>query len=368
MFTNSVDFSITSSTLTSVQMVVNPSIVSFPFLGTAIVPIYRLDSLGQSDPAVVFSRSTLAQIYFGNITMWNDPQLQEINQQIVLPNKSITVVVDTSATDTNHIFTDALCKFSSLACTLIPSSNQPQWPLHNYSAHVTTTGSLGVTATVITLDNSIGYTTLATALDNLASVGSMVNRGGNTVQPVAESVSFALLELATGSTTQGFNLNDASSALAWPINVMSYLLINTQYSRDTCAIRQATVEFGLFIYQSTVVAKLANGREYAVIPSLLMDVFNIVGNLMSVECDGQPVVTTNSVLEIIIGGTNRLAFVTNMLVNLYNVPTDPTKYTYSSLTSQVAWDKFTNAELDVAIFYQNELSTPVYSSMDYLII
>jgi len=372
MFTNSVDFSITSSTLTPVQVEVNPNVASLPFLVTAIVPIYRLDSLGTSDPVVVFSRSILAQIYFGNITVWNDPQLQQINKKITLPNKPITVVVDISISDTNQIFTDALCKFNSLACTLIPTSSQPQWPLHNYSASITAKGSVGVTATVITADNSIGYTTLAIALDNLASVGSMINKAGYIVQPRSESVAFALLELATGSTVTGIDLNDGSSALIWPINVMSYLLINTQYSRDTCAIRQATVEFWLFMYQSTVVAKIADGREYAVIPDLLMTVFDIIDNLMSAECDGQPVVTTNTVLQIVIGGTNRLSFVTNMLVNLYNVPTDPTKYVYGPLTSQVAWDKFENAELDVAIFYQNELSAAavatIQSSTDYLII
>jgi phosphate transport system substrate-binding protein len=368
MFTNSVDFSITSSTLTSVQMAVNPTVISLPFLGTAIVPIYRLDSLTTLGPAVVFSGSILAQIYLGNITMWNDPQLQKINHDIVLPNKTITVVVDTSVTDTNRVFADALCKFDSLACNIISFSVQPQWPVLNYSAYVTTKGSVGVTATVITLDNSIGYTTLAIALDNLASVGSMVNKGGDIIHPASESVSFALLELATGSTVNGVNLNDASSTSAWPINVMSYVLINTQYSRDTCAIRQASVEFLLFIYQSTVVAKVANGREYAVIPNLLMTVFDIINLLMSVQCDGQPVVTKNSILQIVIGGTNRLAFVTNMLTNLYNVPTDPTEYTYTPLTSQVAWDKFTNAELDAAIFYQNELSAPVQSSTDYLVI
>ena len=64
-----------------------------------------------------------------------------------------------------------------------------------------------------------------------------------------------------------------------------------------------------------------------------------------------------------------------MLVNLYNRPTysaTSINYVYLPLTSQVAWDKISNAELDVAIFYQDELSTStlqtVQSTSDFLII
>jgi phosphate transport system substrate-binding protein len=372
LFTNSVDFSIISSVLTPQQQETHPNVISLPFIGSAIVPIYRLDSLGTSAPAVIFSRSVLAQIYGGNITSWNDPQIQQINKGLTMPNHPITMVLDTSALHLNQAFTDALCQFEIALCTQIPVSTQPVWPVLNYSKYLTIVGPAAVAASVTTIDNSLAYTTLPIALNALATVGSMVNKAGYPVQPDSSSTSFAMVELATQAVQDGNTINDPSGASAWPINIMFYLLIDTQYTRDTCTVRQETVGLWLFIYQSTVATKLAQTRKYALLPDLLMNVFNIISSLNSqVMCNGQAVVTTSSVLNIVIGGTDRLSFLTNMLVDVYNssVITD---YTYVPLTSQVAWDKLDNREVDVAIVYQNQLSPAtlgeIQASSDHLLI
>jgi phosphate transport system substrate-binding protein len=373
LFTNSVDFAISSLALTSLQQELHPTVSAFPFVASAIVPIYRLDSLGQFAPPVIFNRSVLAQIYAGEIVWWNDSLIQGANPTIVLPNKTITLVLDTVASAGNQVFVDALCQFYTPICTQVPSSILPVWPRQNYAKYVLAAGEIGITATVTTLDNSLGYTVLSVALDNFASVGSMINKAGSTVKASASSVEFAMVELATASSRNDVSLNDASGASAWPINVMSYLLVNLEYTRDTCAIRLATLNFWLFIYHSSVVIKLAQSRQYALLPQLLSDVFfggiNI-GSLLL--CNGVPVASGNLQQQILIGGTDRLSFLSEMLVNLYNVPTDPTQYVYSPLTSQVAWDRFQSAELDVAFFYQSDLSSATIktlrSSSQFLVI
>ena len=337
---------------------------AFPFIASAIVPIYRLDSLGQFAPPVIFNRTVLAQIYSGSITWWNDSQIQGTNPTITMPNKTITLVLDTGSSANNAIFVDALCQFYTPICAHVPVSTVPLWPTQSYAAHVNTSED-NVAAIVTMIDNSIAFTILATALESSASIGSMLNKAGYTVQAGSLSVSFAMIELATQSVQNNINLNDASGASAWPINVMSYLLVDLVYTRDTCAIRRATVDFWLFIYQSPVVVKLAQSRQCTVLPDLLMTVFNSADNLVSqVLCDGQQVVTTGFKEQILIGGTDRLSFLTDMLVNLYDVPTDPTTYTYTPLASQVAWDKFQDAELDIAVFYKTELDSATIQSLD----
>jgi phosphate transport system substrate-binding protein len=372
LFTNSVDFAIISSVLTPEQQETHPTVLSLPFIGTAIVPIYRLDSLGSSAPAVVFSRSVLAQIYTGNITSWNDPQIIHLNAGVSMPNQPITLVLDISSLNLNQVFTDALCHFEITLCTQIPVSTQPLWPVLNYSKYLTTVGPVAVAASVTTTDNSLGYTTLPIALNTFATVGSMVNKAGYLVQPGSSSTSFALVELATQAVDHGDNINDPSGASAWPINIMSYLLIDTQYTRDTCTVREEVVEFWLFVYQSTIAGKLAQTRKYALLPDLLMTVFEIINTLQTqILCQGQQVVTTTSVLSIVIGGTERLSFLSNMLVDVYS-GSGITDYTYLPLTSQVAWDKLDNQEIDVAIVYQDELSPStleeIQSSSEYLLI
>lgn len=365
LFTNSVDFAVTSTLLSPLQQQLHPNTQALPFLASAIVPIYRLDFLGQSAPSVVFNRSVLPQIYAGEITWWNDSRIQESNPLVTMPNKTITLVLDTTESANNQIFLDALCQFYTSICSQIPTSILPSWPLQNYSNSVFAAGEVAVAATVTTLDNSMAYTVLSVALASLRSVGVMVNQAGYTVQASSSSVQFAMVELATSSVDGDINLNDASSASAWPINVMSYLLIDTQYTRDTCAIRRATVEFWYFIFKSSVVIKLAQSRQYAPLPDLLLQTFYGNGNLISsILCDGQPVVTGALQQQILIGGTNRLSFLTEMLVNLYNVPTDSTVYTYTPLTSQITIDKFESAELDVAFFYRSDLSSATIAGLD----
>ena len=373
LFTNSVDFAITSTPLTPQQQDLHSTVSAFPFLASAIVPIYRLDSLGQFAPTVAFNRTVLAQIYAGEITWWNDIRIQEANPTVTMPNKTITVVLDTLASANNQIFLQGLCQFYTPICSQIQLSTLPVWPIQAYARYALAAGEIGVAATVTTLDNSLGYTVLSVALSNLVTVGSMINKAGHTIKASASSVQFAMVELATGSIETEINLNDASGASAWPINVMSYLLIDTEYTRDTCAIRQATMEFWLFVYQSSVVAKLAQSRQYALLPTLLSDVFYSSINLESlILCQGQPVVTGSLQQQIQIGGTSRLSFLTEMLVNLYNVPTDSTQYIYTPLTSQVAMDKLQSAELDVAILYESDLTAAtlksLQSSSDLLII
>jgi phosphate transport system substrate-binding protein len=375
MFSNSVDFAIMSRGLTINDQQLHPNLALFPFLAEAIVPIYRLDSLGPLAPSLVFTRSLLAQIYVGQITWWNDTQIREVNPKVIMPNKTITVVIDSTQSSNNRVFTAALCKFSTDLCTKIPASNQPSWPINDYATVLIVTQSEFVASTVTTQDNSIAYTILPAAIEARASVGLMINSANQTIPASASSTNFAVMELATKPFLGGFgsiDLNDASGASAWPINIMSYVLIDLDRTRDTCAIREATVEFWLFIYQSPVVAELAQRRQYALIPDQVLTVFNTVQNLVSgVMCDGQQVVTNSIKEQLVISGTDRLSFLTSLLVNLYNTPTDTVNYVYMPQSSQVVWNRLINAETDVAIFYQNELdpttTAGLQSDSDFLI-
>ena len=362
IFTNSVDFATTSTVLTSLQQELHPTVSTYPVMGAAIVPVYRIDALGEFAPAIIFTREVLAQIYAGYITWWNDTRIQNANPGVKMPNASITMVIDSVASVNNLVFIDALCKFYVPICSKVEPSTLPAWPISNYANYVMTTGGTDIATLVTTIDNSIGYTILATALDCAANIGSMVNKAQYTVVASSSSVDFAMVELATSE----IYLNDASGASAWPINVMTYLMIDRETTRDTCAIRQATVKFWLYIYQSSVVTSLAEQREYAVLSNLLMNVFNSVNDLQSeILCEGQVVVTTAPAQQIVVGGTDHLSFLLGMLINLYNENTSTSvDYTYSPIDSQVAWDKLANAELDIAIFYQEELDSATLATLE----
>ena len=89
---DAIDFGSVTVGLSAEQVAAHPNLDMYPFLVTAIVPIYRLDGFTSSGVQLVLSRLVLGYIYEGNITWWNDGRIQAINPTVALPNRQITVV------------------------------------------------------------------------------------------------------------------------------------------------------------------------------------------------------------------------------------------------------------------------------------
>jgi ATP-binding cassette subfamily G (WHITE) protein 2 (PDR) len=88
-----------------------------------------------------------------------------------------------------------------------------------------------------------------TALRLSNSVANLINRAGTLIVPTQQGAIYAAVELGTqprARTTSPMDLTDASSTSAWPIVTMSFLLIDTQFSRGSCKVRTAVVEFWLW--------------------------------------------------------------------------------------------------------------------------
>jgi ABC-type phosphate transport system substrate-binding protein len=90
IFKTTADFGIIAKSFTDVEKTVRSTSVMYPFLASAIVPIYRLDALDSSLPSIVLDRETLGKIFFGNITNWNHAAIKSLNPYLPLPNKIIT--------------------------------------------------------------------------------------------------------------------------------------------------------------------------------------------------------------------------------------------------------------------------------------
>lgn len=82
----------------------------FPTVLGAVVPTYNLPGVTQQ---LKFSGDTLAGIYLGAITKWNDAKLKADNPGVNLPNADIVVVHRSDASGTTFVFTDYLSKVSA---------------------------------------------------------------------------------------------------------------------------------------------------------------------------------------------------------------------------------------------------------------
>ena len=62
------------------------------------------------NPALKFDGETIAGMYLGKITKWNDPKLTALNPGVKLPDQDIVVVHRSDGSGTTFIFTDYLSR------------------------------------------------------------------------------------------------------------------------------------------------------------------------------------------------------------------------------------------------------------------
>src|SRR5258708_9379605 len=92
----------------------------------AIVPVVNLEGVTPGD--LVFDGDTLANIYLGKITKWDDPAIKKLNPKVNLPSEAITVVRRSDGSGTTFNFTDYLSKVSAEWKTKVGSGTAVEWP------------------------------------------------------------------------------------------------------------------------------------------------------------------------------------------------------------------------------------------------
>src|SRR5438067_11945063 len=65
-------------------------LVQWPMVMGAIVPVVNLEGVKPGE--MVFDGETLANVYLGKITKWDDPAIKKLNPNVKLPSEAITVV------------------------------------------------------------------------------------------------------------------------------------------------------------------------------------------------------------------------------------------------------------------------------------
>jgi ABC-type phosphate transport system substrate-binding protein len=121
------DFVGSDSLLKSSDYAAFPDLQMFPALAGGCVPIYNIPELKNVIKPLILSRNTIAQIFLGNIRVWNDSAIlaDNANEPTVLSalsnlNKNIQIVVRTDGSGTTEIFSSALASFSPINTAISP--------------------------------------------------------------------------------------------------------------------------------------------------------------------------------------------------------------------------------------------------------
>ena len=205
-----VTFGATDMPLTVAQLE-KDGFAQWPMIMGAIVPVVNVEGVKAGE--MVLDGETLANIYLGKITKWDDPAIKKLNPKLNLPSAAIAVVHRADGSGTTFNFTDYLSKVSADWKSKVGSGTAVEWPVG-----VGAKGNEGVSGNVGQTKNSIGYVEYAYAKQNKLTYTAMVNKAGKTVQPTDEGFKAAAAN-ADWAHAPGYYLilTDQPGDKSWPI-------------------------------------------------------------------------------------------------------------------------------------------------------
>lgn len=86
-------------------------LVQFPMIIGGVVPVVNVPGIKPGD--LVIDGPTLAAIYMGEVTQWNDARVRKLNPRLVLPDLAIAPVYRSDGSGTNFLFTNYLSAVSA---------------------------------------------------------------------------------------------------------------------------------------------------------------------------------------------------------------------------------------------------------------
>jgi phosphate transport system substrate-binding protein len=193
-------------------------LIQFPTVIGGVVPVVHIP--GVAPGQLVLDGATLANIYLGTISNWNDPAIKKLNPSLNLPNQAIVTVHRSDASGTVYIFTNFLTKVSPEWKQRAGNATAVDWPVG-----IGAKGSEGVAGNVAQTNGSIGFVEYAYAKQNNLSYTKMTNKDGKTVSPVAAAFGAAAAG-ANWDPANGFGtmLTDQPGADTWPIAGATWVL------------------------------------------------------------------------------------------------------------------------------------------------
>jgi phosphate transport system substrate-binding protein len=168
--------------------------------------------------------TTLANIFLGHITKWNDPALAALNAGVTLPSSSITVAHRSDGSGTTFHFTDYLSKVSPEWKTKVGNAKSVSWPVG-----IGGSGNQAVAQAVTSTVGAIGYVELAYVVQTSMQQAYLQNANGKFVQAtVAGATAAAATNTNVGPTN--FSITNAPGDTAYPIAGFSWVMLRTSFS------------------------------------------------------------------------------------------------------------------------------------------
>jgi phosphate transport system substrate-binding protein len=259
------------------------TLVQFPTVIGGDIPVVNIDGIKSGD--LRFDGDTLAKIFLGQITKWDDPAIKKLNPNAQLPSQPIVVVHRSDGSGTTFIWTDYLSKVSPEWKSKVGANTSVEWP-----AGIGAKGNEGVANNVANTKGAIGYVEYAYAKQNNMTTVSMINKDGKTVAPSAASFQAAAAN-ADWEKADSFYviLTDQPGAATWPIAGATFILIYQQ-PQDPAAAAEA-LKFFAWAYAKG--DQMAEDLDYVPMPDPVVTAIQKVWVSQIKDGSGKPLFTAS---------------------------------------------------------------------------
>jgi phosphate transport system substrate-binding protein len=199
---------------------------------------------------------TLAAIFLGKITRWDDPQLLKLNPNLAkMEQLHIQTIQRADGSGTTAIFTEYLSKVSPEWKDKVGEGKTVTWP-----TGMNNKGNEGVSGAIKQGPGSIGYVELTFALANNLRTAILKNASGQFIKADIASVTAAAKDIKI-SDDMRMSITNSPAKMAYPISAFTYLLIPQQMPKEK---GQKIVEF--LNWAMTTGQGMTGAMHYAPLP------------------------------------------------------------------------------------------------------
>ncbi len=269
-----VDFAGSDAFLTDKELAEMPPVVHVPTCMGAVVVAYNLDGVDD----LRLTGELVADIFAGEVTMWNDARLAELNPSAKLPAEPIIPVYRSDGSGTTYVFTDYLTKISQSWASKYGAGKSVNFPSGQAAK-----GNPGVAGVIKQTKNTIGYVGSEYAFAQKIPYAHIKNRRGEFVMPSSATISAAASGEIPDDTRCSITNSDAAGA--YPISTFTWMIIYKEQNYSDRSREQAEATLDLLTYiLSDEAQRITSDVHYAPLPAKAKELS--MANLKTVTYDG----------------------------------------------------------------------------------
>ena len=269
-----VDFAGSDAYLSDKEMAEMAPVVHIPTCMGAVVVAYNLDGVDE----LKLTGELVADIFAGEVKMWNDARLAELNPGVKLPNEPIIPVYRSDGSGTTFVFTDYLTKVSPMWASKYGVGKSVNFPSGQAAK-----GNPGVAGVIKQTKNTIGYVGSEYAFAQKIPYAFVQNQKGEYILPSSATISAAASgEIPTDTRT---SITNADAYGAYPISTFTWMIIYKEQNYSDRTKEQAIATLDLLKYiLSDEAQNITSEVHYAPLPAKAKELS--MTNLKAVTYDG----------------------------------------------------------------------------------